>query len=251
MYIDENTLKFYLDDNKNYEKLENSKKAINKRFDSVKEVFDIIKNNNQIDDNAIVEYIKEKHKNAKDVEKLTTNKMGLARIFVDNVRFNGIKNQNEFLSEKLELIINEKIKNIDNKNFITYLLSVMGGFDFIENPKVINKYRILSNSIYYDEYKGSTYSQSQSSWINSHFSDNTLFIEFVKFIKKCFDDNLKDITKNNNISLMYPFREKAKVGRLTHKTFTDDISKKNITEEEHKKQQEILEFRFPYKFMWM
>ncbi|MBZ7991133.1 MULTISPECIES: McrB family protein [unclassified Campylobacter] len=247
MYIDENVLKYFLNDG--FKGLKKDKEVVNDRIDNVKDVFSIIEKND-IDYDKIITAV-ENHEEISNINDLRTNNMGLARVFVQDIRFIGIKNQNNFLSKKLELNINKEIENIKKENFITYLLSIMGGFDFTKNPKVINEYRILSNSIYYDEYKGSTYSQGQSSWINSHFSDNTLFIEFVKFIKKCFDANLKDITKNNNISLMYPFREKAKIGRLTRRTFTDDNSKKDIAIEEHKKQQEILEFRFPYKFMWM
>ncbi|MBZ7980155.1 AAA family ATPase [Campylobacter sp. RM12642] len=243
MYIDENTLKFYLDDD-NYKKLENSKRAINKRFDSVKEVFEIITDkDNVFDTSSIINEVKELY-NKLDVKKLIdddNDNRGLARIFINDTRFYGIKEQNKELQKFLQLNKESNKKNIRNDNFITHLLSIMGGFDFTENPKVINEYRILSNKQKEYDFEGSTYSQGTCAWINSHFSDNTLFIEFVDFIKNYYSKTNENINNNQpSIVLCFPDR--------IRKT---DIKNSEDVKKDYDKQQEILKFRFPYKFMWM
>ncbi|MBT0882485.1 AAA family ATPase [Campylobacter sp. 2018MI13] len=245
MYIDENTLKFYLNDD-NYKKLENSKQAINKRFDSVKEVFEIITDkNNNFDKPAIIDKVKKLYSNSNNnVKKLIdddNDNRDLARIFINDTRFYGIKEQNEKLQGSLPQSIKNDKNYIKQDNFITHLLSIMGGFDFTENPKVINEYRILSNKQKEYDFEGSTYSQGTCAWINSHFSDNTLFIEFVDFIKN-YCSKTNENTKNNqpNIVLCFP-------NRIT-KT---DIKISEDVKKDYDAQQDILNFRFPYKFMWM
>lgn len=249
MYINEDVLKFYLDDN-NYKKLENSKRAINKRFDSVKEVFEIITDkDNVFDISSIINEVKELY-NKLDVKKLIdddNDNRGLARIFINDTRFFGIKKQNEKLKEKLLQSIKNDKNYIKQDNFITHLLSIMGGFDFTENPnvtpKVINEYRILSNKQKEYDFEGSTYSQGTCAWINSHFSDNTLFIEFVDFIKNCKEKYDGANIGRTNIALCYP-------GRVTNIN-TNDFDNPDKIKNDYNEQQKILNYRFPYKFMWM
>ncbi|ULO03550.1 AAA family ATPase [Campylobacter sp. RM12651] len=251
MYIDENTLKFYLNDD-DYKKLENSKKAINKRFDSVKEVFEIITDkNNNFDKPAIIDKVKKLYSNSNNnVKKLIdddNDNRDLARIFINDTRFHGIKEQNKELQKFLLQSIKNDKNYIKQYNFITHLLSIMGGFDFTENPnvtpKVINEYRILSNKQKEYDFEGSTYSQGTCAWINSHFSDNTLFIEFVDFIKNCKEKYDGANIGRTNIALCYP-------GRVTNIN-TNDFDNPDNIKNDYNKQQEILNYRFPYKFMWM
>lgn len=229
MYIDENTLKFYLGDD-NYKKLKNSKKAINKRFDSINGVFDEVEKIDarwntdwNIIQKCIDEYIGEKVSSYKNCNR----GYGLGRVFVVNEKLKGMQNQNEAFNKSPEEI---GIK----KDFVLNLLFVMSGYDF-ETEKVVNEYRILSNTSVNPDFSGSTYSQGQCAWINSHFSDNTLFIEFVDFIKNCKDEYVSDKIDGTKIALCYP-------GRVTNEK---EVAKDYVA------QQEILNFRFPYKFMWM
>ena len=232
MYIDENTLKFYLDDN-NYKNLEKSKQAISDRFDGVNGVFDEVEKIDarwntdwNIIQKCIDEYIGEKVSNYKNCNR----GYGLGRVFVVNEKLKGMQNQNTAFDGELHFVKN---------NFVLKLLFVMSGYDF-KTKKVVNEYRILSNKQKECDFEGSTYSQGTCAWINSHFSDNTLFIEFVDFIKNCKEKYDGANIGRANIALCYP-------GRVTDA----NINNFNAVQEDYKKQQEILEFRFPYKFMWM
>lgn len=233
MYIDENTLKFYLDDNSNYEKLENSKKAISERFNGVKEVSNTAKGINIKYDELkphIEKYKSDNPNKQNQGYNCDTRDYGLGRVFVVDKKLIGMQNQNTAFDGNLHFVKN---------NFVLKLLFVMSGYDFKTN-KVVNEYRILSNKKLNYDFEGSTYSQGTCAWINSHFSDNTLFIEFVDFIKNCKEKYDGANIVRTNIALCYP-------GRVTDAK----INNFNAVQEDYKKQQEILNFRFPYKFMWM
>lgn len=226
MYIDENTLKFYLD-NSNYEKLEKSKQAISERFNGVKEVFNTAKGINIKYDELkphIEKYKSDNPNKQNQGYNCDTRDYGLGRVFVVDKKLIGMQNQNTAFDGNLHFVKN---------NFVLKLLFVMSGYDF-ETEKVVNEYRILSNTSVNPDFSGSTYSQGQCAWINSHFSDNTLFIEFVDFIKNCCKTG-GDNKEKTYIALCYP-------GRVTNEK---EVAK------DYDAQQEILNFRFPYKFMWM
>lgn len=234
MYINEDVLKFYLDDNKNYEKLEKSKKLIVDRFDFVNNTLsqvhkvDIEWSDIQKDIKRYINNVKENFPNDSDYLincAYDKSYFGLGRIFVVNKQLVGMRNQND--------AFNNRLQNIE-KDFVLKLLFVMSGYDF-DTKKAINEYRILSNTSVNPDFSGSTYSQRRCGWINSHFSDNTLFIEFVNFINNCKKKYDGSLVKRTNIALCYP-------GRVTNE--------KEVAND-YKKQKEILEFRFPYKFMWM
>lgn len=232
MYIDENTLKFYLD-NSNYEKLEKSKQAIGGRFEGVSNILSKAKTikvdwkNIQEDiNNYIAKVQKEFPKDSSNLDKYKSceRNFGLGRVFVVDKKLIGMTNQNDAFKKRLSEI---------EEDFVLKLLFVMSGYDF-DTKKVVNEYRILSNTSVNPDFSGSTYSQGQCAWINSHFSDNTLFIEFVDFIKNCCKTG-GDNKEKTYIALCYP-------GRVTNEKEAAN---------DYEKQKEILEFRFPYKFMWM
>ncbi|MBZ7976552.1 McrB family protein [Campylobacter sp. RM12637] len=239
MYIDENVLKFYLDDNSNYEKLKQSKQAIGGRFEGVSNILSKAKTikvdwkNIQEDiNNYIAKVQKEFPKDSSNLDKYKSceRNFGLGRVFVVDKKLIGMTNQNDAFKKRLSEI---------EEDFVLKLLFVMSGYDF-DTKKVVNEYRILSNKQKEYDFEGSTYSQRTCAWINSHFSDNTLFIEFVDFIKNCKEKYDGANIDRTNIALCYP-------GRVTDAK----INNFNAVQEDYKKQQEILNFRFPYKFMWM
>jgi len=102
---------------------------------------------------------------------------------------------------------------------------------------MIDKYRIISNSITSkDDYNGTLTSQGQSRHPSSHFADNNYFFNVMYFIQ---NSNDSDIIKKSHLVLRYPsnyFRVK------------NDDEKYS---EECKKQQEVFQYRFPPKFLWM
>lgn len=117
-------------------------------------------------------------------------------------------------------------------NFVIKIGSILGGFDF-KNKKMKNEYRIISNSITKkDDYYGSLTSQGQSRHPSSHFADNNYFFNVIDFINNL---NWNEAT----IVLRYP-GEYFKV-----ENDDEDFLK------EFKKQKEVLEYRFPPKFLWM
>lgn len=244
MYIDENTLKFYLNDNSNYEKLEKSKKFIADRFEFVNNTLGQV-HKVDIKWSDIKEYIERYINNVKenfpnDSDYLINcaydkSYFGLGRIFVVNKQLVGMQNQNKAFNDSLQEI---GIK----EDFVLKLLFVMSGYDF-DTKKVVNEYRILSNKQKEYDFEGSTYSQGTCAWINSHFSDNTLFIEFVDFIKNCKEKYDGANIDRTNIALCYP-------GRVTNIN-TDDFNNSDKIKNDYDKQKKILDFRFPYKFMWM
>jgi len=127
-------------------------------------------------------------------------------------------------------------KFTEYKDLVLKIGSVLGGFDF-NNHKMMDKHRIISNKITSkDDYSGSLTSQGQSRHPSSHFADNTYFFNIMYFIQHADD---VDILKKSNIVLRYPGQY------FKIENDDEDWSK------EYRRQNEILEYRFPPKFLWM
>jgi hypothetical protein len=130
--------------------------------------------------------------------------------------------------------IAENFFDLDDQRYQTVIKlgSVLGGFDF-KNQKMKDQYRIISNSsVSKDDYYASLTSQGQSRHPSSHFADNNYFFNVIEFIDNLDWDKAK-------IVLRYP-GEYLKI-----ENDDEDFSK------EYKDQKNILEYRFPPKFLWM
>ncbi len=122
------------------------------------------------------------------------------------------------------------------QDLIRRIGSLLGGFDF-NNNRMIDKYRIISNSITsIDDYKGSLTSQGLSRHPSSHFADNNYFFNVMYFIQHANEEN---ILKNSHLVLRYP-------GKYFKVEGDDKTYSKECDE-----QQKILSSRFPPKFLWM
>lgn len=136
---------------------------------------------------------------------------------------------------------------LSEKDFPKNLLLMMGGFDFNDPHAVKNKYRILSSSLISFDYDGSVTSSGQSAWVNSHFSDNTYFFHFMKFVQNCKkDEESQDI----NIALVYP-QDRQKKGRISKIDMSGLTLIESNLHDEKEAQRKLLQKRFPYKFLWM
>lgn len=243
MYIDENTLSGVLN---NFGNL--NKGRIKKRFDKVEQVFREI-------GNIVCEDFKSFRKVEKweDGEIKKLNGQYDRKIFApchigltDDKRYGGILLQKKYFEHSN---YDNKIKKGQNYlssegrgKLVVDILSIIGGFD--SRGKMKDEYRILSNAqTSKDDFNSTLQSNGQYAWINSHFADNTLFCEFVDFVKECNNNEVKS-EWYKNIALCYPYADDKKtIGKLSG-------SKEDIKQETNK-QQDILAYRFPLKFLWM
>lgn len=244
MYIDENVMREYLG------KIDEiDKSGILKRFSEVKRVFENIKQIKSF--NKEQKFPKAKWKDGVFDGVENTNDIPRAIFAPSKIdltageRYKGVKFQQDYF----QCLIEEKQwgKAYGDADFIKNILSIIGGFDSCGKMK--DEYRILSNAqTSKDDFNSTLQSNGQYAWINSHFADNTLFCEFVDFVKKCkvSDGNNKVESEwYKNIALCYPYADDKKtIGKLSG-------SKGDIEQEETDKQQDILAYRFPLKFLWM
>lgn len=230
MYINEDVLKYFL--NYGFEGLEKDKKDIDKRFKRIDEIF--ANTSRYINyDKCILEKIKDSSNLPKELQNINIDeglKIGYARAFTQPKGFYGIVKQADALCQ----VEKEEKSQGELKEFIKDLLSIMGGFEFSKNDysRMVDGYRLLNNNSTNYDFVGKTKTGGQFQWISSHFADNTIFIEFCKFIQGSKNKfSLADIQqiKRNNIALCY-------IDRIGGG---------------YKEQQKILNYRFPYKFMWM
>lgn len=256
MNINEATMKHFLEDDI-FKQLEKDSKAIKKRFEQVCEIFkkiDEVKDISFEGDFPIWDEKKEELNTSKRIKRAifapSENKIGLTR----DKRFIGIENQAEYFKklkdkEGFEWLKEFATKEEDIGGFIIKFLSIIGGFEF-GTSKAKDQYRILSNArTKANDYGATLSSSTQAAWINSHFSDNTLFIEFVDFIKSCKKGEVKE-EKYKNIALCHPTKGEKIEGKLSGE------KRKNWDEnvedwEETKMQRGILKARFPLKFLYM
>jgi MoxR-like ATPase len=185
----------------------NNQSEITKRFDEIEELFDNDDFKNLDKDN----FDANKTPFGPEKDKLTRGEA-----------FEGIR-----------AIADNFFKEDETKyDFVIKIGSILGGFDFKTN-KMINEYRIISNSITKkDDYYGSLTSQGQSRHPSSHFADNNYFFNVIDFI--------------NNLE----WNEATIVLRYPGEYFKVENDDENFSEE-FKKQKEILEYKFPPKFLWM
>jgi len=138
----------------------------------------------------------------------------------------------------------EKFKN-NNKDLAYKIGSLLGGFDF-DNHKMMDKYRIISNTITgKDDYKGTLTSQGQSRHPSTHFANNNYFFNIMHFIQMCKNDETS--FENATMVLRYPSGRSHKDDTSLFFCDNDNDDKTN----EYDKQKEVLECRFPPKFLWM
>ena len=133
----------------------------------------------------------------------------------------------------------------DYKDLMIEIGSMLGGFDF-ENTKMIDKYRIISNTkTGIDDYNGTLTSRGMCRHASSNFADNTYFFVIMYFIQ---NKDTKKILDDSNIVLRYPINNKGKGYFCSKKVQLDDS---DSLDKEQAKQKEALECRFPLKFLWM
>lgn len=123
-----------------------------------------------------------------------------------------------------------------HEELITQIGCLLGGFDF-KNHSMIDKYRIISNGITVkDDFTKSLSTAGQYQHPSSHFADNTYFFNIMLFIQNSSEN---DIIEASNIVLRYP-----------DNYFTCEGDDEHFTQQ-YQKQKEVLESRFPPKFLWM
>lgn len=258
MYIDEKVMKDCL---KRFDNL--NKGRISKRFDEVCTVF---KNIKQIDCSQLKKFFKVKEWKDGKIEK-SENTDSQRKIFfpcdiglTDGKRYGGVLLQKKYFEdERFDKKIaksNQYLNSEERGELVKDILSIIGGFD--SRGKMKDEYRILSNAqTSKDDFDSTLQSNGQYAWINSHFADNTLFCEFVDFVKNCKPDQDTEIDSSQkteidsewyeNIALCYPYAdEKKTIGKLS-----GGEKEKPLEGQEAKKQREILACRFPLKFLWM
>lgn len=258
--INKEVMDYFCNDKNAFEQLKKDKKEIEKRFEETCEIFNKI---DEVEDIPIKDLPPQDGKEKKPIKRaiFASGRIGLT---VDR-KFDGITNQAKYFDglkgekdfERLaDFAIGEE-KSI--KDFIIKFLSIIGGFEFGRfefgtTPKVEDRYRILSNAQKRkDDYDKTLVSHGQYAWINSHFSDNTLFIEFIDFIKSCKKEKLEE-KEYKNIALCHPTRDEGeKIGTLSKKKREGNYEDYENVEEwdETKMQRDILKHRFPLKFLWM
>jgi MoxR-like ATPase len=135
-----------------------------------------------------------------------------------------------------------------SKDLIIKTGCMLGGFDFT-SFKMNNEYRIISNTFKgTDDFNGSLTSTGQSRHPSSHFADNNYFFTIAKFLQEAQKGERTYLLKNSALVLRYPNDKKSK-GYYSNKDI--DISKQTNLDQECTAQQEVLEYRFPPKFLWM
>lgn len=253
MYIDKDVLEGYLNNKEKFGQL--SKGRIFERFEEVKSAFQAIETTINVCEGG-QKFPKAiwKDKVLNDVD----NKDEIPRkIFAPSKidltageRYKGIKFQQDYFQYLIDK--KEWTKECGDAEFVKKILSIIGGFD--SHGKMKDEYRILSNAqTSLDDFDSTLQSNGQYAWINSHFADNTLFCEFVDFVKNCKGDQGKEIKSEwyENIALCYPYAEKEGndfVGKLSRCKSTD---KTQVEKKEKETQGKIFKHRFPLKFLWM
>lgn len=221
MYIDENVMEEYLSDNEKFKALCKQKGEINERFGFTQEVFESMQNFN----NKVLYMDKFPKAQWSDGEcSCDENEPIKRQIFApsqidltEQKGYFGIEYQAKYFSV-IENGLEKKVRDC---------LSMIGGF---QEGRAKDEYRILSNArTSKDDFNNTLQSNGKFAWINSHFADNTLFIEFINFIRTSKEDKVGEY---DNIALHYP---------------DDD---KNL-DNEAERQRNILAYRFPLKFLWM
>ena len=139
----------------------------------------------------------------------------------------------------------------DHKDLAHKIGSLLGGFDFDNNHKMMDKYRIISNTITgKDDYSGTLTSQGQSRHPSSHFADNNYFFNIMHFIQMCKEEKTeaeKKAFENATMVLRYPSNH----GDGEHKSYFYCKDDDDNNSKEYYKQNKVLEHRFPPKFLWM
>lgn len=249
MYIDAEVMKDCL------KRLDNLNKGrISKRFSYTKSVFDEMEGIEvKIDEFPKVDkWEDEKIKSlGSDIGRNIFSPCNIG--LTDDKRYGGVLLQKKYFEDER---FDEKIIKgggfLDSKKrgeLVKDVLSIIGGFD--SRGKMKDEYRILSNAkTSKNDFDSTLQSNGQYAWINSHFADNTLFCEFVDFVQKCQKNDTQVEAKwYENIALCYPYADNdEKIGKLSGK-LTDSFN--NIVSQEKNKQQELLAYRFPLKFLWM
>lgn len=142
--------------------------------------------------------------------------------------------------------------NVIDQDFIIELLSIAGGFDFIENQAIDNQwiapmrseFRIISTSENRGlDYKGSESIDGYSKLMSSHFADNTCFIEFMYFLGT---EQSEIVMGDWHIAMHYPWKEGDAKGFCSNCDQDDD----NYNREEEAQNSQMMK-RFPLKFLWM
>ncbi|HIY44432.1 MAG TPA: AAA family ATPase [Candidatus Helicobacter avistercoris] len=248
MYIDAEVMKDCL------KRLDNLNKGrISKRFSYTKSVFDEMEGIKvEIDEfPKVVKWEDEKIKSlGSDIRRNIFSPCNLG--LTNDKRYGGVLLQKKYFEdERFDKKIAKSNKHLNSEErgeLVKDILSIIGGFD--SRRKMKDEYRILSNAqTSKDDFDSTLQSNGQYAWINSHFADNTLFCEFVDFVKKCkADQNTKiDSEWYKNIALCYPYAdEKKTIGKLS-----GEKKEKPLEGQEAEKQREILAYRFPLKFLWM
>ena len=248
IYLDENAFKKFW---KNKEDIFKKKNRLVERFDAIKKLIDYIvkKGNNGYENKVVIEKgsvrlggtdLKFKNNN-KGKEKPTAKMFGSAEDdLVAGERFTGIKKQaGAFYDE-----------NTDNYKRVINILSLLGGFEFVNDitktPKMFDEYRIISNAIYEkDDFTKTLTSYGQSAHPSSHFADNNYFFEIMRFIQNAKSaDSLPD----NNIALRNPVKDGR--GAISNAIIPPN-NFDTADNQEEKAQKEVLKHRFPLKFLWM
>lgn len=248
MYIDAEVMKDCL------KRLDNLNKGrISKRFSYTKSVFDEMEGI-KVEINEFPKVVKYEDEKIKSLgSDIGRNIFSPCNIGLTNdKRYGGVLLQKKYFEdERFDKKIAKSDKNLNSEErgeLVKDILSIIGGFD--SRGKMKDEYRILSNAqTSKDDFDSTLQSNGQYAWINSHFADNTLFCEFVDFVKNCKPDQDTKIDSKwyENIALCYPYAdEKKTIGKLS-----GEKKEKPLEGQEAKEQQEILAYRFPLKFLWM
>ena len=133
--------------------------------------------------------------------------------------FNGVKNMSDSMPKF--------------KDLIESIGCILGGFDFAENYRMVEEFRIVSATILGENDNGSTSTEQMSKKMSSNLADNNYFFNVISTIQDiangCFDPN------TSKFVLVYPH----------------DSYYPNGWEEAETIQKKALIRRFPYKFFHM
>lgn len=256
IYLDENAFKKFW---KNKEDIFKKKNRLVDRFDAIKTLIDyIVKNgNNGYANKVVIENGSVKLGETDLTIKINNEvKKHIAKMFgpakdglVAGERFTGITNQAKaFYGE-----------NTDNYKRVINILSLLGGFEFVNDitktPKMFDEYRIISNAISdEDDFTKTLTSYGQSAHPSSHFADNNYFFEIMRFIQDAKSENFQLSVPDNqqvfnyNIALRHPVKDGR--GAISNKDIQHGKFDTDANDEE-KEQKKVLKRRFPLKFLWM
>ncbi len=215
MNLTRNKLKYLFE--KNYKKIND----IAKRFEEICIIIDKIKSDEckvEIENDGVK--INGKKLQRKDLKSFSLTYFGPAK--------DGLTKPEAYSG--VEAI--SKVFPDEYRDIIIKIGNILGGFDF-KTHTMKDKYRILSNSITSeDDYHGSLTSQGQSRHPSSHFADNNYFFNIMYFIQTL------------------DFEKTIMVLRYPGNYFSVKDDDENFSKE-YQKQKEVLQYRFPPKFLWM